>query len=33
MKDFFVLLLIIHDRLRREAAPKMRYLVRPLESC
>lgn len=32
MNDFFVLLLIIHDRLRREAAPKMRFLISKVEN-
>jgi len=32
MNDFFVLLLIVHDRLRREAAPKMRFLISKVEN-
>lgn len=32
MNDFFVLLLIIHDRLRRESAPKMRFLISKVEN-
>ncbi|CAE7607235.1 unnamed protein product [Symbiodinium natans] len=32
MNDFFFLLLILHDRLRREAAPKLRMLIAKVEN-